>query len=179
MSKRALIDFDAPLRHIHEASVKLNRAAEVATKDIERLEKELLQAEPGVSVWTDAIAESEEQYVSDDGQTQTGKRVTKLGFAKVAKWGITVSQELFDAEGRRLDRDLSLLRKAERDLRLLGREHIGLVLEALRGALEERLAKLPQPQGEPSDAELNVEPGEVHATPVAPTTSVDDETVAA
>lgn len=165
MSKKIRIDFGAPLREIKEATAKLNRAAEDATKEIEKLEKELLEADIGVSVWTDAIFEASEQRVGEDGKSQNVKRVVKLGFAKVSKWGITVSEEVLDGKGKRLSLEQELLRKAERDLRLLGHEHLGVLLTALNSALSERVAKLPQPAVPESEAETSETVEAVDASP--------------
>jgi hypothetical protein len=163
MSKKVRSEFEGPLNEIRNASAKLNRAADNATKEIEALEKELLEIEPGVEVWTPSIAETEEEMESDDGQRQTGKRVVRLGFSKVKKWGIAISSEVVDGDGKRVSKEETLLRKADRDLRLLGLEHLGDLLGALKDALGERASKLPSSE-EGSAEETNTVEGDAETS---------------
>ncbi len=143
MSKKVRSEFEGPLNEIRDASVKLNRAADEATKEIEALEKELLDIEPGVEVWTAPIDETDLELETEDGQSQTGKCVVRLGFSKVKKWGIAISSEVVDSDGKRVSKEETLLRKSDRDLRLLGLGHLGDLLGALKDALGERASKLP------------------------------------
>lgn len=175
MSSKANNDFVAVLGEIREASKKFDEAASAATKAIESLEEQLLEIEPGISVWTDAIAETSEEQVGESGEAQTVKRVVKLGFAKIKKWGIAVSEDVFEESGKRLSSEQALLRKSDRDLRLLGAAHLGALLDALKDSLSARLETLPSAETEAESdapsAELAVE------SDVVPVN--DDETQAA
>jgi hypothetical protein len=85
------------LGKIGAAARVLNGAAGDATRRIEAVEQSLLDAEPGVSVWSATLLSEKATYQRDDGSpSEPALRVVTLGFARVKKdkWGICVRDEL-------------------------------------------------------------------------------------
>lgn len=153
MSKEAkrkpLATYQTALDNIREAASRVNEAATLASDDIEALEKELADIEPGVTVWTAPVFRGSATYVGQDELATSATRVVKLGFGKSQKWGMLVSETFLAPNGAELASDVQLLRKADRDTRLLCHPHLGLVLDAVLGALNEGVAHLP-PVAEPA-----------------------------
>lgn len=149
MSKEAkrkpLSTYQTALDNIREAAARVNEAANLASEDIEALEKELADIEPGVTVWTAPVFRGSATYVDQDELVTSATRVVKLGFGKSQKWGMLVSETFFAPNGAELGSEVQLLRKADRDTRLLCHPHLGLVLDAVLGALNEGIAHLPPP----------------------------------
>jgi hypothetical protein len=153
MSKEAkrkpLAIYQEALDSIREAATRVNEAATCASEDIEALEKELADIEPGVTVWTAPIFQGPATFVGEDEQAASATRVIKLGFGKSQKWGMLVSETYVALNGTELGSDVQLLRKADRDVRLLSHPHLGLVLDAVLSALNSGVAQLPSaPVGE-------------------------------
>ena len=170
---------------ITSASRALNRAADAAADQIERVEKALLDAEPGVSVWDAVILEEETLLQPEDAATAQDvlRRVT-LGFAKVkSKWGIAVRDEML-AKKRVRDTQfsesvtcsVSLLRKSDRDLRLLAVDHLESLLGAILATLEARSSRVLVTA---DDAALSVDADRSSARPTMQISSKPIETVAA
>jgi tetrahydromethanopterin S-methyltransferase subunit G len=141
--RKPLATYQNTLDGIREAATRVNEAASTASDDIEALEKELGDIEPGVTVWTAPIYQSSATFVGEDERAINATRVIKLGFGKSQKWGLLVSETYLAPNGSELGSDVQLLRKAERDIRLLAHPHLGLVLEAVLSALNAGVAQLP------------------------------------
>src|SRR5262245_54008868 len=113
-------ELDHIVGRIAQASKLLNAAATDATHRIEALEERLVAAEPGVPVWGEVLLTEKTSFQRDDGPLEVGQRVVTLGFDRVKKdkWGIAVREEVKGKKGV-IEEDVTLLRKAERSLRLL------------------------------------------------------------
>jgi hypothetical protein len=143
VKRKPLASYQTTLDGIREAANRVNRAASSASDDIEALEKELADIEPGVTVWTTPIYQVAATYVGQDERATNATRVIKLGFGKSQKWGLLVSEAYVAPNGAELAAEVQLLRKAERDVRLLAHPHLGLVLEAVLSALNAGVSQLP------------------------------------
>lgn len=132
-AKAAKSELARMLESIGQASKRLNDAASEATRRIESLEDELLAAEPGISVWGEPVLTQPASFTRADGTLGVGQRVITLGFDKVKKekWGIAVREQL-KSERDAVEEEVLLLRKADRELRLLALPHLeGLVRQIL------------------------------------------------
>ncbi len=153
---------DEVVTAIAAASRTLNQAAEEATRIIEQLDAKLVDAEPGVSVWGPVLLTEKKKSV---------QRKVTLGFSKVKKkkWGLCIKEELKGSQGA-VEEELTLLRKADRNLRLLAVPHLdGLtntILSTLFDAAKEVEHLLPKVEEEelPPEGEAPAaEPGEAAA----------------
>lgn len=161
------------LSQISAASESLNAAAEAASDTLSSVEKRLLESEPGVTVWHGALVEEETTFADEEGANEQNalRRVT-LGFAKVkGKWGIAVREELLGKKKARdteysepLSSEISLLRKSDRDLRILALPQLTGLLEAILEALTERAERLAPPAPEPTEAEAEDDEDEDEGT---------------
>lgn len=149
------------LSQIAAASESLNQAADEASETISSIEKKLLGAEPGVTVWHATILKEETSHED----AEVAQRRVALGFGKArSKWGIVVRDEVFgkkrprDTEyTERLGGEISLLRKSDRDLRIVAVPYLTGLLGDILSALTARADKL-QPVAEASAAEEASEP---------------------
>ncbi len=135
------------LNKIRAAANRLNDAAEQTTKAVEALERELLDIEPGVTVWS-AILQDGDYTFEDDTGSQLAHRTVTLGFAKTKKkWGIAVREQVKGKGSESgadaiLHDEVSLLRKADRELRILAAPHLDELMQDILGELEARLERL-------------------------------------
>lgn len=154
------------LAQIAAASKVLNQAADAASDAISSIEKKLLDAEPGTTVWHQTLLEEETTFAREEGadEVPAQRRVT-LGFAKVkGKWGIAVREEILGKKKARdteftdvLSSEVSLLRKADRDLRIVAMPAINSLLEAILEAVKARTLRL-YPNEEPVEDVPAAEP---------------------
>src|SRR5262245_34108137 len=129
-------DYKQLFEQIRAASRTITAAASAATEQIEEFEKNLLEAEPGISVWTAPILDEESEYTDEAGDSGRARRVVELGLAKVKKWGVAVREQYFSIEdGALVGHDVKLLRKADRTLRVLAAPHLGVLLDAVHSEL--------------------------------------------
>jgi len=112
----------------------MNRAAEQAGAVVEELDSKLVDADPGISVWTETLVDEQ----LEGGPSGAVRRIVSLGFSKVKKkkWGLCVKERLQDAQGALVEEDVSLLRKSDRQLRLLAAPHLDGLVKALLVQLE-------------------------------------------
>lgn len=158
--KKVQDQFAPLIEEIREMSHRLNEAVDTATDQIEELEKRLGDAEPGVSVWGPVLIteDSVHEANGEGGSSEPAERTVTLGFGRAKKkWGFAVREVLrnrprpgYADEGVTLHEEVSLLRKADRDLRLLALPHLREVVEAVRDELKRRTAELL-----PETAEVN------------------------
>lgn len=141
--RKPLATYQTTLDSIREVASRVNQAASSASDEIEALEKELADIEPGVTVWTTPIYQGAATFVGPDERATNASRVVKLGFGKSQKWGLLVSETYLAPNGAELGSEVQLLRKADRDVRLLAQPHLGLVLEAVLSALNAGVSQLP------------------------------------
>ncbi len=141
--RKPLANYETALENIREAAARVNEAASSASEEIEALEKELTDIEPGVTVWTAPIARGPATFAAEEQTVSNATRVVKLGFGKSQKWGLLVSETFIGPDGAELGTEVQLLRKADRDLRLLAHPHLGQVLEAVLAALTAGVSQLP------------------------------------
>jgi len=130
------------LEQIAAASRVLNSAGNDVTHRIEALEESLIEAEPGLSVWGETLLSEEARHYGDDGHAPLPvRRVVTLGFAKVRreKWGVAVREELTGRDGTLVYEDITLLRKADRNLRILALPHLEALARKILAALEEQV----------------------------------------
>lgn len=134
---------------ITAASRLLNNAASEATRKIEALEQTLLDAEPGVSVWGATLLVEKASFQRDEATAEAAQRVVTLGFTRVKKekWGIAVRDELKARKGFTLDEDVQLLRKADRNLRILALPHLEDLARQVLAALEAQLGVIEAARG--------------------------------
>jgi hypothetical protein len=133
------------LTKIGAASRVLNGAANEATRRIEEVEQCLLDAEPGVSVWGATLLVERASHQRDEaGLAEPAQRVVTLGFARSKKdrWGICVREELKVENGLGGSEELSLLRKADRNLRILALPHLEQLVRQVLAVLEQQLMAL-------------------------------------
>ncbi|MET0409670.1 MAG: hypothetical protein ABW217_00170, partial [Polyangiaceae bacterium] len=129
-------DYKQLFEQIRAAAGTINAAAGAATEQIEEFEKNLLESEPGISVWTAPILDEEGDFIDESGDSGRARRVVELGLAKVKKWGVAVREQYFSIEdGALVGHDVKLLRKADRTLRVLCAPHLGVLLEAVHAEL--------------------------------------------
>lgn len=129
-------DYKQLFEQIRAASGTINAAASAATEQIEEFEKNLLESEPGISVWTAPILDEEGDFSDDEGDSGRVRRVVELGLAKVKKWGVAVREQYFSIEdGTLVGQEVRLLRKADRTLRVLCAPHLGVLLDAVHAEL--------------------------------------------
>ena len=176
----------AVIDQIAEISRKINTAAEEAAGYVSKVEKRLLEAEAGVVVWDAELVDEEMPYQpSKDEPAVPAKRKVTFGFSKVkSKWGFAVREEFFTKSTPAAQEftepayaKISLLRKADRDLRILAAEHVPTLLDKILGALNEKYDRLvPEPAEEvaadaPAPAEdkpAEDKPAEASAKEAAP-----------
>lgn len=133
------------LSKIGAASKVLNGAASEATRRIEEVEQSLLDAEPGVSVWGATLLEERASYQRDEATAaEPAQRVVTLGFArsKKDKWGVCVREELKVRDGISVSEELTLLRKSERNLRILALPHLEQLVREVLAVLEQQILVL-------------------------------------
>lgn len=140
--------FDATLNAIHAASQTLNRAADEASAEIEALEDQLAEIDPGVTVWTGVLYQEPKEYVGPGGRSN-GTRSLRLGYVKGKKGGLIVSEEVIAFDGSIVAHEEVPLRKADRDVRLLLRPYLRDVLNQLLNALNLHVGRLPVPVSDP------------------------------
>jgi hypothetical protein len=129
-------DYKQLFEQIRAASGTINAAARAASEQIEEFEQNLLESEPGISVWTAPILDEEGDFIDEAGDSGRARRVVELGLAKVKKWGVAVREQYFAIEdGALLGQDVKLLRKADRTLRVLCAPHLGVLLAAVHAEL--------------------------------------------
>lgn len=174
-------DSGVVLGQIGAALSKLKAAERFADDKIKQVERALRKLDPGVEVWTPAVVQ--EQGIQCPGLGEPGQQVSRtvsLGFArvdlmpglkgwaralpwsKVGKvWGLALREE-YRAEGAgqpRLRQDMTLLRKASRELRMLAAPHLDQLLGLIHDELRAHVDHLPpelsppvtQDQARPSD----------------------------
>lgn len=153
------------LDKIHAAASRLNDVAEDTTREIEALEKQLVDIEPGVTVWSAVLMDCDTTLEEDD-RSRLAHRTLTLGFAKTKKkWGIAIREQIKgqktpDGPDSILEDSVSLLRKADRELRILAAPHLEQLTHDILGELEARLARLPKhASAEADDSEGNVNDG--------------------
>lgn len=141
---KTLVAFDDTLNAIKAAAQTLNRAADEASSEIEALEQELLDIEPGVNVWTDVLFTEPMTHVGASG-SQNGVRSLRLGYLKGKKGGLVVRDDVVAPDGTMLRQEELPLRKAERETRLFLRSHLPDVLNLVLNTLNAQVARLPAP----------------------------------
>lgn len=146
--RKPLATYQTALDSIREAAGRVNQAASTASEDIETLDKELADIEPGVTVWTSPIYQGSATFAGQDERVTHATRVVKLGFGKSQKWGLLVSETWLAPNGAELATEVQLLRKAERDVRLLAHPYLGQILDAVLRALNASVSQLPVPAEE-------------------------------
>ena len=136
-------ELDRLVAGIGRASKLLNDAASDATRRIEALEERLLAVEPGISVWGETLLTEQASYPREDGATEVGQRSVTLGFDRVKKdkWGIAVREQITGEKGV-VEEDVTLLRKADRGLRLLALPHLEGLVRQILGALEQQVSRV-------------------------------------
>jgi len=159
-------DTFAPLLdEIRSLSKQLNVAVDSATDEIEALEKRLVDAEPGVSVWGPVLLSTATTHSDDEtGATMPVQRTVTLGFGRgKKKWGFLVRDVCLPQNppnngtwSEPVVDEVCMLRKADRELRLLALPHLAGVVQAVREELQQcadRLLPKPPaaeaPQSEP------------------------------
>ena len=133
------VQLDQVLSRIAVASSKLNNAAEEATKTIESLEEQLVEADPGVTVWGEILVAEKTSYQRDESAVaEAAQRVVTLGFTKVKKkrWGLAVKEEYRGKRDVVLQEEVTQLRKADRNLRLLALPHLPQLADLIAEELE-------------------------------------------
>lgn len=137
-------ELDQLLSKISAASKLLNHAAGDATRRIEAVEESLLEAEPGVAVWSATLLNEKASYQREDGAPEPAQRLVTLGFARAKKdkWGICVRDELKVRKGITVSEEVRLLRKADRNLRILALPHLEQLTREVLAVLEEQIVVL-------------------------------------
>jgi hypothetical protein len=147
------------LTRLDVASKRLNTLAEEASRRIESLEQQLVEAEPGIAVWGATLLTESTTFQGDDGKApESAERVVTLGFAKVKKdkWGIAVREVLKGKANRLLADESTLLHKAERHLRLLATPHLEALVRQVVEAVEAQTAGLKSGHAEQEQATLSI-----------------------
>lgn len=168
--------FAAELEEIRTTSRALNAAGDAATDEIEALESRLIEVEPGVTAWGAEILSEETELADDDsGQSQPAKRSVTVGFGRrKKKWGLLV-REVMAVKAKPRDRDFGVvvsdevtaLRKADRQLRMLALPELGGVVQAVLAALREQAEQfLPPEEDEAADLPTDLTVDEGSDTPV-------------
>jgi len=145
-------ELDELVQRIGYASKALNAAAGEATRRIEAFEENLIGAEPGISVWGDILLSEKASFQSDEGgPVQSVERVVTLGFDKLKKdkWGLAVREEL-KGQGGTLHEEVTLLRKADRTVRILAIAHLEALGQQILKTLEGHVGLLESTRQEPS-----------------------------
>jgi hypothetical protein len=137
-------ELDQLLSKISAASKVLNQAAGDATRHIEAVEERLLEAEPGVGVWSATLVDEQATYQRDDGAPEPAQRLVTLGFARAKKdkWGICVREQLKVRKGITVSEEVRLLRKADRNLRILSLPHLEQLTREVLAVLEQQITVL-------------------------------------
>ena len=133
------------LGKISDAARVLNGAGSDATRRIEAVEQSLLDAEPGVAVWSTPLLSEKATYQRDDASpSEPAARVVTLGFARVKKdkWGICVREELKVRKGVTVSEELTLLRKSDRNLRIAALPHLEQLVRDVLATLEQQVGAL-------------------------------------
>lgn len=133
MSKH--VAFTEQLERIRAATEKLNDAASEASKLIEATEKALVDLDPGIRVYGDSV-------VVDDSDVN-GREVL-LGFDKTEKrWGFVIREITRDGNGKsQLSDEVRLLRKADREVRVVAAPRIESLMNAIVAELDARVSSL-------------------------------------
>jgi hypothetical protein len=133
------------LGKISDAARVLNGAGSDATRRIEAVEQSLLDAEPGVAVWSTPLLSEKATYQRDEASpSEPAARVVTLGFARVKKdkWGICVREELKVRKGVTVSEELTLLRKSDRNLRIAALPHLEQLVRDVLATLEQQVGAL-------------------------------------
>jgi hypothetical protein len=134
--------FDATLSAIKAATQTLNRAADEASEEIEALEQQLSDIDPGVNVWTGVLFQEPTTYGAPNG-IQNGLRLVKLGYLKGKKGGLVVREDVLAPDGTIVHQTDVSLRKAERETRLMLRSSLPDVLGLVLSTLSAQVSRLP------------------------------------
>ncbi len=135
--------FDATLSAIKTASQALNRAADEASLEIEALEQQLSEIEPGVSVWTRRVASG--AHLRRRSWREKRLAFRAVGLPQRQKGGLVVRDDVIAPDGTVLQQEEVPLRKAERETRLLLRSHLPEVLNLVLNTLTVQVGRLPAP----------------------------------
>jgi hypothetical protein len=135
-------EVDALFARLERATERLNGAAQRGTRRIEALEERLAAVEPGVEAWGPTLLSEPATFQGEDGAPAAALREVTLGYAKVKKdkWGIAVRDVVKASSGRLLSENVSLLLRAERNLRLLSLPHLTSLTRQLVEAVEAQTA---------------------------------------
>jgi hypothetical protein len=158
-------EVDALVARLERAAERLNEAAQRGTRRIEALEERLGAIEAGIESWGPTLLSEPTTFHGENGVTpEAALREVTLGYAKVKKdkWGIAVRDVVKASSGRLLSENVSLLLRAERNLRLLALPHLTSLTRQLVEAVEAQAAGL-EDAGETRDEEAAEEEGELAA----------------
>jgi len=167
-----LLEQSSILERISVAVARLHQISDAATEQVEALEKRLLDIEPGVAVWSAVLLDDDCTFEDEDGTSQVAHRTVTLGFAKTKKkWGIAVREQIKGKAGKQgsdalLSDSINLLRKADRELRVLAAPHLDQLLEDLAGAVESLVDRLAPPR-DAQEASTSGDPGVTASDSVA------------
>jgi hypothetical protein len=160
------------LERMRVNAAKLHKADRIARRHVRALERALLRVHPGVPLWTEPF-HSDQAPMSHAGdgtsesgpRSESGTRTVSLGFARVtllpvvnrvlraAKiphgidvWGLVVCERL-QGGGRKkvVTERVTLLRRADRDLRLLALAQLDALVRLVHDELDARVNALPPP----------------------------------
>lgn len=148
MEKALAGPFETTLNAIHAASQTLNRADDEATTEIEALEEQLLELEPGLTVWTGVLYQEPTEHAGPSGRLNA-TRSLRLGYVKGKKGGVVVREEVLLLDGTLAHHEEVPLRKAEREVRLLLRSHLADLLNLLLSSLTAQVGRLPVAVADP------------------------------
>jgi hypothetical protein len=132
-------------------SKKINAVADEASAYVKSVEKQLLETDVGVTVWGPILSEEESHFTPGDAATPVdARRVMTLGLGKVkSKWGFAIQEQIFtkrranDKECTQLSEEkVTLLRKSDRDLRILAMPLIPELLEKILEAVKAKASEL-------------------------------------
>ena len=132
-------------------SKKINEIADAASAYIKQIEKQLLETDVGVTVWGPVLEDTESHFTPGEAASPLeARKVTRLGIGKVkSKWGFAVLEQIF-TKRRASDKEftvlslesVSLLRKSDRDIRILAMPHIPELLTQILDAVTAKAAEL-------------------------------------
>jgi len=129
------------LKQVVKASSSLNKAADEATKYIEVIEKSLVDAGVGITVWDGTILEEEITWYDDESEKEEPIiRAVLLGFAKIRMgWGFATKDVYRNIVDENIKRENTfLLLHQDREMRILAVPRIPELLKAILEGLEEK-----------------------------------------
>jgi hypothetical protein len=164
-------DMDTLLDRLRSVSSTLQRAERSALGRIRSVERALFRCAPKIEVWTQALFQDQSRQSKGTAAPKTVTRSVSLGFAPISRlpqlepwlasaqlsglgkrWRLVIREESRNEGAKQTTQRISLLAKADLDLRLALAPHLETLVRAIHDEVRTRVDRLPS-QLAPSGAQ--------------------------